>query len=42
MQDNHDNQVQDLINLLEGFKSIGYKWVSKNNDFRGNAKRYKA
>lgn len=42
MQDNQDNQVRDLIDLPEGFKSIRYKWVSKNNDFKGNAKRYKA
>jgi len=38
-----DNDIWDLLELPEGVKSIGYKWIFKTKgDFVGNTKRYKA
>ena len=37
------NEVQDLVELPEGCKRVGCKWVFKTNyDSKGNIKRYKA
>ncbi|GKC90935.1 retrovirus-related pol polyprotein from transposon TNT 1-94 [Tanacetum coccineum] len=37
------NKVLDLVNLPEGSKRVGYKWVFKTKrDSKGNVKRYKA
>ena len=38
----HDNDVWDLVQLLEGLKPIGYKWIFKTKrDSKGNTERYK-
>jgi len=38
-----DNDVWDLVELPEGVKPIGYKWIFKTKrDFMGNIERYKA
>ena len=38
-----DNKVWELVLLLEGAKSIGYKWIFKTKqDANGNVERYKA
>ena len=37
------NEVWDLVELLEGCKRVGFKWVFKNKrDSKGNIKHYKA
>ena len=37
------NEVWDLVELPQGAKAIGYKWVYKTKrDSLGNIKRYKA
>ena len=37
------NKVLDLVNLPEGFKLVGCKWVFKTKrDSKGNVERYKA
>jgi Reverse transcriptase (RNA-dependent DNA polymerase) len=38
-----NNEVWDLIELLIGVKSVGYKWVYKTKiDSQGNIERYNA
>ena len=38
-----DNGVWDLVELPEGVKPIGYKWIFKTKrDLEGNIVRYKA
>nr|KYP39888.1 Retrovirus-related Pol polyprotein from transposon TNT 1-94 [Cajanus cajan] len=38
-----DNDVWDLVELLEGVKPIGCKWIFKTKrDSKGNIERYKA
>ena len=38
-----DNDVWDLVQLPEGYKPIGCKWVFKTKrDSSGNIERYKA
>ena len=38
-----NNQVWDLVELLEGFRAVGCKWVYKTKtDASGNIERYKA
>ena len=38
-----DNDVWDLVELPEGVKPIGYKWIFKTKrDSMGNIERYKA
>ena len=37
------NQVWDLIELPEGCKRVGYKWIFKTkHDSKGNVKQHKA
>ena len=39
----HDNDVWDLVQLPEGLKPIGCKWIFKiKRDSKGNTQRYKA
>lgn len=34
-----DKDIWDLVDLLDNFNPLGYKWVSKTKrDFRGNIK----
>ena len=43
MKSMHDNDVWDLVQLLEGLKPIGCKWIFKiKRDSKGNTGRYKA
>ncbi|KAL6323738.1 hypothetical protein AAG906_002206 [Vitis piasezkii] len=43
MKSMKDNGVWDLVELLEGVKSIGCKWIFKTKrDSKGNIVRYKA
>ena len=43
MKSMKDNDVQDLVELLEGVKPIGCKWIFKTKlDLKGNIVRYKA
>ena len=38
-----ENNVWDLVELPEGFKQVGYKWVFKTKrDSNGNIERFKA
>lgn len=38
-----DNNVWDLVELPEGYKRVGYKWVFKTKrDSKGNIEKYKA
>ena len=42
MQSMYDNQVWTLIDLTDGLKTIGYKWVFiKKTDMNGNVHTYK-
>ena len=42
MQSMYDNQVWTLIDLTDGLKTIGYKWVfKKKTDMNGNVHTYK-
>ena len=37
-----DNEVQYLVELSDGFNTIGCKWVFKTkHDLKGNIERYK-
>ena len=43
MKSMHDNDVWDLVQLPEGLKPIGCKWIFKiMRDSKGNTERYKA
>ena len=43
MKSMKDNDVWDLVELPEGVKPIGYKWIFKTKrDSKGNIERYKA
>ena len=43
MKSMHDNGVWDLVQLPEGLKPIGCKWIFKTKrDSKGNTERYKA
>ena len=43
MKSMKDNEVWDLVELTEGVKSIGCKWIFKTKrDSKGNFERYKA
>ena len=43
MKSTHDNDVWDHVELLEGLKPIGCKWIFKTKrDSKGNKERYKA
>ena len=42
MKSMHDNDVWDLVQLFEGLKPIGCKWIFKiKRDSKDNTKRYK-
>ena len=43
MKSMNDNEIWDLVELLEGVKPIGCKWIFKiKKDSKGNIERYKA
>ena len=43
MKSMKDNEVWDLVELFEGVKPIGCKWIFKTKkDSKGNIERYKA
>ena len=43
MKSMHNNDVWDLVQLHEGLKPIGCKWIFKTKrDSKGNIERYKA
>ena len=43
MKSMNDNEVWDLVELPEGVKPIGCKWIFKTKkDSKGNIERYKA
>ena len=43
MKSMNDNEVWDLVELPEGVKPIGFKWIFKTKkDSKGNIERYKA
>jgi len=43
MKSMKDNEVWDLVELPEGMKPIGWKWIFKaKKDSKGNIERYKA
>ena len=43
MKSMKDNEVWDLVELPEGVKPIGCKWIFKTKkDSKGNIERYKA